>query len=249
MTLRLTSSMRPVDACAGKRVFSRSATPRSVRLSVAIERVRRGGRVRTYALGPRRTARRTVRGESRSSSSHGSAPEPGGGRSAARTDSGPCALAESTIGCRSAVFLPGDGSETAALSGFVAREPAPPQLRASLRRGTLPVDDDPGRETQRQGAGLGRRRAAGLESVAGGRNHSQTGPAWGYDGSGPVQLALVIVLAVTDQAAVERYYQRFKWGWSCRSRRTAGRSMPARFLGWLELAAGTDDVVHMAVET
>ena len=26
MTLRLTSSMRPVDACAGKRVFSRSAT-------------------------------------------------------------------------------------------------------------------------------------------------------------------------------------------------------------------------------
>ena len=38
--------------------------------------------------------------------------------------------------------------KTAALSGFVAREPAPPQLRASLRRGTLPVDDDPGKAQQ-----------------------------------------------------------------------------------------------------
>ena len=44
------------------------------------------------------------------------------------------------------------------------------------------------------------------------RNHSPPGPAWGYDGPGPVRLALVIVQAVTDQAAAERYYQGFKWG-------------------------------------
>ena len=65
------------------------------------------------------------------------------------------------------------------------------------------------------------------------RNHSPPGPAWGYDGPGLVRLALVIVQAVTDQAAAERYYQGFKWGWSCGSRRTAGRSIPARSSpGW-----------------
>ena len=30
------------------------------------------------------------------------------------------------------------------------------------------------------------------------RSHSPTGPAWGYGGSGPAQLALAILLAVTD---------------------------------------------------
>ena len=39
------------------------------------------------------------------------------------------------------------------------------------------------------------------------RNHS----AWGYGGSDPAQLALAILLAVTDQATAERFYQRFKW--------------------------------------
>ena len=43
------------------------------------------------------------------------------------------------------------------------------------------------------------------------RNHSPTGPAWGYGGSGPVQLALAILLAVTDEATAERFYQKFKW--------------------------------------
>ena len=43
------------------------------------------------------------------------------------------------------------------------------------------------------------------------RNHSPTGPACGYGGSGPAQLAPGILLSVTDAATAERFYQRFKW--------------------------------------
>ena len=43
------------------------------------------------------------------------------------------------------------------------------------------------------------------------RNHSPTGPAWGYGGSGPAQLALAILLAVTDVETAQRFYQHFKW--------------------------------------
>ena len=42
------------------------------------------------------------------------------------------------------------------------------------------------------------------------RSHSPTGPAWGYGGSGPAQLALAILLAVTDRETAERCYQEFK---------------------------------------
>ena len=42
------------------------------------------------------------------------------------------------------------------------------------------------------------------------RNHSPTGPEWGYDGSGPSQLALAILLAVTDRETAERRHQKFK---------------------------------------
>jgi len=42
--------------------------------------------------------------------------------------------------------------------------------------------------------------------------HSPTGFEWGYGGSGPADLALNILYAVTDnKAAAERYYQEFKW--------------------------------------
>ena len=34
-------------------------------------------------------------------------------------------------------------------------------------------------------------------------NHSPTGPAWGYGGSGPAQLALAILLALTDPETAE----------------------------------------------
>lgn len=43
------------------------------------------------------------------------------------------------------------------------------------------------------------------------RNHSPTGFSWGYEGSGPAQLALAILLeaGLSDQHAIERY-QQFK---------------------------------------
>lgn len=42
------------------------------------------------------------------------------------------------------------------------------------------------------------------------RNHSPTGPEWGYAGCGPAQLALAVLLLVTDSAEAERYYHLFK---------------------------------------
>ena len=41
-------------------------------------------------------------------------------------------------------------------------------------------------------------------------NHSPGGPEWGYDGSGPTQLALTVLLLVTDSAEAVRYYYLFK---------------------------------------
>ena len=100
-------------------------------------------------------------------------------------------------------------------------------------RGTLPADDDPGE----------RREGEVLITVNGAppldwrpalavRNHSPTGPAWGYGGSGPAQ--------------------RWRWPscWQCptRRRRTAGRWTPATSLaGWSRRRARTK-VVRLAVE-
>ncbi len=42
------------------------------------------------------------------------------------------------------------------------------------------------------------------------RNHSPDGFAWGYHGSGPAQLALGILLEVTDAATAELAYQDYK---------------------------------------
>lgn len=41
-------------------------------------------------------------------------------------------------------------------------------------------------------------------------NHSPTGFAWGYLGSGPAQLALALLLEETDQDTALRLHQRFK---------------------------------------
>jgi len=42
--------------------------------------------------------------------------------------------------------------------------------------------------------------------------HSPTGFAWGYGGSGPADLALNILLAVTkDRDTAWQYHQDFKW--------------------------------------
>lgn len=44
------------------------------------------------------------------------------------------------------------------------------------------------------------------------RNHSPTGFAWGYGGSGPAQTALAILLAVSgDAEATQRHYMAFKF--------------------------------------
>ena len=62
----------------------------------------------------------------------------------------------------------------------------------------------------------------------------------------PVQ---AILLAVTDAATAERFYQRFKWDVIApiEADRWALDSGDVR--GWLEsAAAGTDDVVRLAVE-
>lgn len=41
-------------------------------------------------------------------------------------------------------------------------------------------------------------------------NHSPDGFMWGYAGSGPSQLALAILLELTDKTTALRYYQEFK---------------------------------------
>lgn len=41
--------------------------------------------------------------------------------------------------------------------------------------------------------------------------HSPTGFYWGYGGSGPAQLAMAILLLVTDKNTALDLYQSFKW--------------------------------------
>ena len=75
------------------------------------------------------------------------------------------------------------------------------------------------------------------------RNHSPTGPAWGFGGSGPARLALAILLAVTDEATAERFYQRFKWSVIAPIAADRWALDAGDVLGWLESAAArTDDV-------
>ena len=42
------------------------------------------------------------------------------------------------------------------------------------------------------------------------RNHSPTGIAWGYHGSGPAQCALTVLLAISSPGVALRHYQNFK---------------------------------------
>ena len=45
------------------------------------------------------------------------------------------------------------------------------------------------------------------------RNHSPDGFAWGYEGSGPAQLALAILLEILPEPAALAHYQEFKRQW------------------------------------
>ena len=98
---------------------------------------------------------------------------------------------------------PADSARPRAGSGSTSSKP--------WGRGTLPAGEGPRRETQGEVLITVRRRAAGLRASLAVRNHSPTGPAGGYGGSGPTQLAPAILLAVTDEATAERFYQPFPW--------------------------------------
>ena len=72
------------------------------------------------------------------------------------------------------------------------------------------------------------------------RNHSPSGPEWGYEGSGPSQLALAILLAVTDRETAERRYQEFKRDVIARIN-DAEWSLPLRDVRhWLQRAAADE---------
>ena len=72
------------------------------------------------------------------------------------------------------------------------------------------------------------------------RNHSPTGVEWGYNGSGPAQLALAILLAVTDGETATKRYHRFKDDVIARIAEPEW-ALPVRYVRrWLEQAATTD---------
>ena len=60
-------------------------------------------------------------------------------------------------------------------------------------------------------------------------------------------LALAILLAVTDEATAERFYQRFKWDVIAPIEADRWALDSGDVLGWLQSAAGTDEVVRLAV--
>ena len=80
------------------------------------------------------------------------------------------------------------------------------------------------------------------------RHDSPTRPTWGYGGLGLAQLALAILLAVTDEATAERFHQRLKWGVIAPIEADRWMLDSGDILGWLGSAPGTDDVVRLAVE-
>ena len=59
----------------------------------------------------------------------------------------------------------------------------------------------------------------------------------------------MILLAVTDAATAERCYKKFKWDVLAPIEADRWAVDADAVLGWLEQAAGTDDVVPLAVET
>lgn len=117
--------------------------------------------------------------------------------------------------------LPGGGHVRDPASGAIARQP-PERVRVTRPDGT---ELDPGPSLKV-------------------RNHSPTGFAWGYEGSGPAQLALALLLDFTgDRGFAAAHYQTFKrdvvarWPWPPDPGGTAW-TLPVRDLdAWLEDAA------------
>ena len=73
------------------------------------------------------------------------------------------------------------------------------------------------------------------------QNHSPTGFAWGYGGSGPAQLALAILADATgsDELAL-RYYQTFKFQKIAALDRGAWEIDSAEVTAWVEQQSGDD---------
>ncbi len=69
-------------------------------------------------------------------------------------------------------------------------------------------------------------------------NHSPTGFAWGYLGSGPAQLALAILADVTNPPAAMRHYQAFKHDKIATLGRGAWTIEAADVLEWLAAREG-----------
>lgn len=66
------------------------------------------------------------------------------------------------------------------------------------------------------------------------RNHSPTGFSWGYGGSGPSQLALAILYAVTrDADTAQRHYMQFKWDYVSQWPADSDVDVEIDILGWI----------------
>jgi len=64
--------------------------------------------------------------------------------------------------------------------------------------------------------------------------HSPTGFEWGYGGSGPADLALNILYAVTSNKELAiRYYQQFKWDFIAKVPREGGVIKRDEIIDWL----------------
>ena len=72
------------------------------------------------------------------------------------------------------------------------------------------------------------------------RNHSPSGPEWGYPGSAPGQLALVMLLAVTDTAEAELYYPLFRSGVLALIQGDRWTLPVAELRRWLDFVRGKD---------
>ena len=79
------------------------------------------------------------------------------------------------------------------------------------------------------------------------RIHSPTGPAWGYGGSGSAQLALGDPAVGGRRDEAERSNERFKWSVIAPIEADRSTLDASDILGWLEAAAGTDDLIRLAV--
>lgn len=65
--------------------------------------------------------------------------------------------------------------------------------------------------------------------------HSPTGFEWGYGGSGPAELALNILYAVTgDREIADRYYMQFKWDFIAGMPVDGGTIKRDEILEWLK---------------